>query len=167
MKRAALIVLTVIFCLTLTSAAAIDLSQFSIDNISDEPEIPPGAYGVFSIPLIDVSIPMYCGDPQTVVDAPNSAWYGLYDKGAAILDHYGQDGLTLTKTRINDGLWIYYADGNWIYAKCITVTKGENHGNYYADMNGDRIKIAEGDYLVACCTDDNTADVIIAIFREY
>jgi hypothetical protein len=65
----------------------VNLGQFAIPR---KAEIPVGAVGVWQIPSIDVSIPLYQATnatQQSVVDAEDSAMITRYGAGRIIVDH--------------------------------------------------------------------------------
>lgn len=74
-----------------------NLGQFAIPRRA---EIPVGSVGVWQIPSIDVSIPLYQATnatQQSVVDAEDSAMLRRYGAGRIIVDH--------ADSKAGDGAW--------------------------------------------------------------
>lgn len=60
-------------------------------------KIPDGAYGIWQVPSINTSTPLYRGTEKEIADAENSAIYRRYNIGWLICDHAGSE--------VGAGIW--------------------------------------------------------------
>lgn len=160
--KSILTILSVLLLLCLFATAyAFDLSEFAIPQDTD---IPEDAYGVWEVPSLKFSVPVYTSGGQETVDAQDSAWLFSYGRCYAIADHRGSSGKWfMDKLSVNDIAFMHKQDVVLQY-KCFAIMKVEVHYDHY-EINGRTITEYSSTDIICCCCADTKEENYLAFFR--
>lgn len=111
-------------------------------------------YGRLYIPDAGISVAVYRGWAQSIVDREDSAgifaWRG--DPGYSIADHNNQAFATLYKVKVGTTGYFILSDGRVLNIKCVDTFNGHNTGKYIVDENG--VNAANrADFMMYTCID--------------
>ena len=142
-----------------------------LTKIRVKPTIPDKALGVWQIPDIKVSIPVYSNtmyryDPQKIVDAENSACYQPYCQAYAIYDHAGSNGTWfMNKVTLDMDAYFVKKDVTIKYV-CYELCKADKHSWGYT-INGQMVMPKSSkDIMCSSCVDSTGKTVYLALFKE-
>ena len=139
-------------------------------------DIPENAYGIITIPCINIKMPIYCADindrehRQAIIDEDYSALYSNWGKAYKIGDHCFSEGLNdkgewnLQKVFPNASAYLYTNQGNYWY-RCYLSALTEYDGNEY--VKG-KIVLPSSSYdiMTYCCVGSDSTHHFIAIFER-
>ena len=143
--------------------------------IPHKAEIPPGAWGVWQIPSLNVSVPLYRGNnpvtAQADVDRENSANYRRFGCGHIISDHAGSRSnggkgvWDLWQLHPDDAAFLILPDGTQTFV-CQMVCRVDVHPSSYT-MDGQSVypRRATDVLCVGCATKDGKQNYL-AIFKQ-
>ena len=142
-----------------------------LSSLNKKPDIPSKAMGVWQIPDIGVSIPVYSWSTSgynaaPIVDAENSACYMPYCSSYAILDHMGSNGTWyMDKVTLDMQAFFVKKDITVCY-RCYELCKADYHTWGYT-INGQMvIPKSSKDIMCVSCADSSGKTVYLAIFKE-
>lgn len=145
----------------------------SIFAIPQKVEIPAGAYGVWQLPELGVSIPVYRAfgyAVQKVVDTPNAASLQNFGVGKLIADHAGsksnngKGSWDLWKCHPDDSAFFILPNETLQY-RCISVSRVKVlRGGYQLDGAGVYLRLPTD---IACvgCVDSEGTENYMAVFK--
>ena len=114
--------------------AALLLSSLVGFEVPQPVVIPDGAWGVLQVPAMEISMPLYTGPDQLIIDAENSALVRRWGDGILIADHAGSKHHG-AEWRVNDmqvggACFVISHDETRAY-RCTAILLGENTGTAY------------------------------------
>lgn len=123
-----------------------------------------GTAGRLEIPSVGVSVPLYSGMSQSIVDAKNSAAYFTYGCQKVIADHNYQGFSAIRNCKPGTTATIYTSKGQTVY-KCVKVTTGKNTGEI-VDAEGNNIySYNSGGLCMYTCADKGKINVIVTYWQ--
>lgn len=131
-------------------------------------EIPNGAYCVWQIPSLNISVPVYKSTSQKVVDAENSAAMQYGASCYVISDHAGsKDGngfWMMQNVRLDDAAFLIRKDRTERYV-CYAVLRVE-HRSTRLVINGKTVNAySSKDIICRSCVDMSGKENYVAMFR--
>lgn len=131
-------------------------------------EIPNGAYCVWQIPSLNISVPVYKTTSQKVVDAQNSAAMQYYGNCFCISDHAGSkdgDGFwKMQNVKIDDVAFMVRKDRTDKY-KCYAVLRAEHHSARMTINSRMVTAFSSKDIICRSCVDMTGKENYVAMFR--
>lgn len=134
-------------------------------------KIPDGAVGVWTVPDLKVSVPVYKDTHNVqrnadVVDAENSALIQNYCQAQIILDHAGSSGVWyMDKATLDMDAYFVRPYGN-IHYVCYSLQRADYHTWGYT-QNGQMVTPRSSkDIVCVSCVSGTTKEVYMALFRE-
>lgn len=133
--------------------------------------IPEKALGVWEIPDIKVSIPVYSwklnpSNPQKITDAKKSACWQPYCNANIISDHAGSEG-TWYMEKITLDMDAYYVKPTGImHYVCYTLLRCDYHSWGYTQNGAMVMPRSSKDIICASCVDRTGKEAYLAIFKE-
>ena len=142
-----------------------------LSKISKKPDIPDKAMGVWQIPDLNVSIPVYSWtldryNSQRIVDAENSACHQPYCQANIISDHAGSNG-TWYMNRVTLDMQAFFVKKDvTVKYVCYELCKADWHAWGYT-INGSMVlPKSSKDIVCASCVDSTGKTVYLALFKE-
>lgn len=131
-------------------------------------EIPSGAYCVWQIPSLNISVPVYKTTSQKVVDAENSAAMQYGANCYVITDHAGsKDGKgtwLMENVKLDDAAFMIRKDRTERYV-CYAVMRVE-HRSTRLVINGKTVNAySSKDIICRSCVDMTGKENYVAMFR--
>lgn len=149
-----------------------NLAQFAIPMAC---EVPVGAFAVWQIPELGVSVPLYKGQgtvAQKQVDAENSASYMPYGCGHIIADHAesvsnnGKGRWEIGRLRPDDMAFLIRPNRSTEAYRCVQVARVDVHRSCYTLDGIGMYPHSVTDIVCACCTDNGPTENYWALFKR-
>lgn len=133
--------------------------------------IPGNAVGVWVIPDLKVSVPVYKDTHNVkqntqIIDAENSALYQPYLQAYIISDHAGSsDTWFMQKATLDMDAYFVRPYGTTHYL-CYTLLRADYHTWGYTQNGAMVIPRSSKDMFCASCTDNTGKEAYLAVFKE-
>lgn len=148
------------------------LSQFTdLSRIPLGTKIPDKAIGVWTIPKLQISVPVYSwklnpGNPQKITDDPDSACWQPYCNAYIISDHAGSNGVWLMeKITLDTDAYFVKPTGTVKYS-CYALYRADYHSWGYTQNGAVVVPRSSKDILCASCVDSSGKEAYLAVFKE-
>lgn len=171
-------ILMIVMCLALASALQpktvhLIRTQMYGYEMPIKCTIPDGAYGVWQIPEIDVSVPVYqtsSGQAQPIVDRENSAAIYRFYIGREIADHAesvsnnGRGVWRLNEVHV-DGAAFLITGEKTEYYRCYMIVRANVNRNSYTAGHFSIYPRSQTDIMCAGCATEDATENYIALYR--
>ncbi len=167
MRKLSTAILTAVLAVSL-SAYAVALDIFEIPQPA---QIPTEAYGVFQVPSLRTSSPLYKTTPaqwQDVVDAEDAALIKPYGYGLAIYDHAGSEAgrgvWDVSQMQVGCAAFLLREGKGETCYQCVAIYFAEQRGNTYF-CRGQTIQPQQDEIMCVSCA-ERDGWVFAAIFQK-
>ena len=149
----------------------IALSAFAVPQ--PVKDIPAGALGIWQIPELDISIPVYAGSSvgktvQQVIDDPHSAAWERWGKAYGIGDHYNSEaGKSFWRVeRIRPCMLAFFHRKDGIYKyECYSTHVADVKSYGWIVNNNIILPHSSKDIVCSCCVGGDSKRNYLACFR--